>query len=118
MATEGPLVSWGGGSEFDDTADVVVVGSGAAGLSAALAAQHEGARVLLLEKQDSLGGTTLKSSSWAWYPNHRRLRERGIEDTREDALRYMARLSSPAAYDPESPTLGLAPWRHGLLEAF
>ncbi len=99
-------------------ADVVVVGSGAAGFSAALSAQRGGAEVLMLEKASWLGGTTLKSSCWAWYPNHAGVRVDGHVDEKVDAMRYMARLSQPEAYDPASPTLGLARWRHELLEAF
>lgn len=102
----------------DLEADVVVVGSGAAGLSAALSAQHEGADVIVLEKAGRLGGTTIKSSAWAWYPNHEGVRRGGHVDEKADALRYMARLSAPEAYDPQSPTLGLPQWRYGLLESF
>ncbi len=102
----------------DLEADVVVIGSGAAGLSAALSAQREGADVLLLEKAATLGGTTIKSSAWAWYPNHAGVRRGGHVDEKVDAMRYMARLSAPETYDPASPTLGLAVWRHRLLESF
>jgi succinate dehydrogenase/fumarate reductase flavoprotein subunit len=103
---------------IDLETDVVVVGSGAAGLSAALSAQGAGADVVLLEKAVSLGGTTIKSSAWAWYPNHRGVRRDGHVDEKADALRYMARLSAPEAYDPRSPTLGLPAWRYRLLESF
>lgn len=50
------------------TSDVVVVGSGAAGLAAALAAAREGSRVTLLEKADRVGGTTALSGGVAWLP--------------------------------------------------
>ena len=45
--------------------DVVIVGTGAAGLSAALAASSKGARVLVLEKADVVGGTTAISDQVA-----------------------------------------------------
>ncbi|GAA2593684.1 FAD-dependent oxidoreductase [Streptomyces axinellae] len=48
---------------------VIVVGSGAAGLAAALAAQEEGAEVTLLEAEATIGGTTALSSGVAWLPN-------------------------------------------------
>src|SRR3954462_10155736 len=103
---------------FDIETDVVVVGSGAAGFSAALTALSAGAQVVLLEKAAKLGGTTIKSSGWAWYPNHARLRAGGNRDEKADAMRYMARLSQPDSYDPGSPTLGLPEWRHRLLSTF
>jgi 3-oxosteroid 1-dehydrogenase len=98
--------------------DVVVVGSGAAGFSAALSALREGADVLMLEKAATLGGTTIKSSCWAWYPNHAGVRVDGHVDAKDDALRYMARLSRPETYDASSPTLGLPAWRYELLATF
>ena len=47
---------------------VVVVGSGAAGMSAALSAACSGANVTLLERADVLGGTTAYSGGWPWVP--------------------------------------------------
>ena len=50
---------------WTDTADVVVVGSGAAGWAAALAARSAGADVLVLEKLGQVGGTTAKAGGEA-----------------------------------------------------
>jgi 3-oxosteroid 1-dehydrogenase len=57
--------------ELPSEADVLVAGSGAAGLTAALAAASAGARVLLVERGDRLGGTTAVSGGRVWVPcNH------------------------------------------------
>jgi succinate dehydrogenase/fumarate reductase flavoprotein subunit len=72
---------------------VVVLGSGAAGLTAALAAANEGARVALLEKAELLGGTTALSGGTVWVPANRAAREAGIVDSKEKGLEYLASLS-------------------------
>lgn len=97
---------------FDVEADVVVVGGGAGGLASALFSRWHGNSVVLLEKADELGGTTKKAAFWYWVPNNRHMREVGIEDRKEDCLRYMARLSRPEAYDPDHPTLGMSQWEY------
>lgn len=54
--------------------DVVVIGSGAAGLCAALSAGTRGSRVLVLEKSRLIGGTTAMSGGGIWVPCHHWLR--------------------------------------------
>lgn len=105
-------------SEWAAEADVLVVGSGAAGTSAALAAAAQGASVIVLEKMPFRGGTTAKSGGVFWVPNNAWLRSQGITDARADALRYMARLAQPQHYAPEHPTLGLPPNDYLMLGAF
>lgn len=73
--------------------DVVVLGTGAAGLCAANAAANAGARVGLFEKADLVGGTTALASAVAWIPQNKYAAEAGVEDSREDALAYLASLS-------------------------
>ncbi|BCH21165.1 FAD-dependent oxidoreductase [Mesorhizobium sp. L-8-3] len=97
---------------FDVEADIVVVGGGAGGLASALFSRWHGNSVVLLEKADELGGTTRKAAFWYWVPNNKHMREVGIEDRKEDCLRYMARLSRPEAYDPDHPTLGMSQWEY------
>lgn len=62
----------------NETADLVVVGSGAAGLTGALVAAAEGLRVVVLEKTGLIGGTTAVSGGGAWIPLNHHLDERGI----------------------------------------
>ncbi|GAA1268875.1 FAD-dependent oxidoreductase [Pseudonocardia aurantiaca] len=81
-------------------ADVVVLGSGAAGLSAALAASANGADVVLLEKGPSVGGTAALSAGVVWVPGNHRAASAGIADSRADAVRYIASLSN-GRQDPE-----------------
>lgn len=103
---------------FDEVADILVVGTGAAAFSAAIAARKAGAEVIMLEKAPIVGGTTLRSGGGFWIPNNRFQRELGIADPKEDALRYMARYSYPHLYNPEAPRLGLPENEFALLETF
>jgi 3-oxosteroid 1-dehydrogenase len=73
--------------------DVVVLGTGAAGLTAAVAAAEHGANVGLYEKGDVVGGTTGLSGGIVWIPNNPRMQEEGVADSRGDALAYLSALS-------------------------
>jgi 3-oxosteroid 1-dehydrogenase len=75
------------------TFDVVVLGSGAAGLVAALAARTAGASVAVLEKSAAIGGTTAISGGTCWVPNHHHRDQVDPPDSRDDALAYLAALS-------------------------
>lgn len=103
---------------WDYEADVLCVGSGAAACSAAITAVTQNASVILLEKLPLAGGTTSKSGGVIWIPNHALLRAKGIDDKRDDCLKYMARMSYPAQYDPDSPQLGLEDLDYRLLATF
>jgi succinate dehydrogenase/fumarate reductase flavoprotein subunit len=73
--------------------DVVVLGTGAAGLIAAIAAHEHGATVGLYEKAGRVGGTTGLSGGVVWVPNNPHMADAGIADSRGDALAYLAALS-------------------------
>ena len=73
--------------------DVIVIGSGAAGLAAALSARHAGADVVILERSEKLGGTTAMSGGVPWIPCNHHMHEVGTSDSREAALTYMRRQS-------------------------
>src|SRR6185369_2757253 len=68
--------------------DVIVLGSGAAGLTAALSAAVAGATVAVYEKADLLGGTTALSGGTIWIPDNQPARRAGIADSRASALEY------------------------------
>ncbi|MGI9622336.1 MAG: FAD-dependent oxidoreductase [Acidimicrobiales bacterium] len=73
--------------------DVVVLGTGAAGLVAAIAAADEGASVGVYERSDVIGGTTAMSGGVIWMPNNHHQEASGVEDSRERALAYLDALS-------------------------
>ena len=73
------------GQEFD----VVVVGSGAAGMVAALTAAHQGLSTLVVEKAAHYGGSTARSGGGVWIPNNEVLRRDGVTDTAEAARAYL-----------------------------
>ncbi|HXY43701.1 MAG TPA: FAD-dependent oxidoreductase, partial [Acidimicrobiales bacterium] len=86
--------------EYDLGTDVVVVGSGAAGLSAAIAAADGGADVVMIEKTDMIGGTTGVSGGMPWIPMNRHMSDLEMADSREEALGYIRRLTLGREPDP------------------
>lgn len=99
-------------------ADVIIVGSGAAGYSAAITARSNGLEVLMIEKASLIGGTTGRSGGGFWIPNNRLQEEEGIVDSKDDAVRYMARLSFPQLYNPDDAHLGLPDREFELLSTY
>src|SRR6185312_7222511 len=69
--------------------DVLVVGSGCAGLSAAVTAGHHGLNVLVVEKEPRFGGTTARSGGWLWIPGTRLAEAWGIVEDKEQARTYL-----------------------------
>jgi succinate dehydrogenase/fumarate reductase flavoprotein subunit len=84
---------------WDLEVDVVVIGSGAAGLTAALAAHDGKAKVALLEKASTIGGATAVSGGVVWVPNNHHMSEVGIADSRDEALAYTKRLTDGRSSD-------------------
>lgn len=70
--------------------DVLIVGSGIGGLTAAIAARQAGLRPLLVEKQHLVGGTTALSGGVLWLPNNPLMRRERVHDSRDAALTYLA----------------------------
>ena len=85
---------------LDDHFDIIVVGSGVAGLTAATVGACEGQRVLLVEKTDYIGGTTAISGGMVWVPANHHMREMGREDSLENARTYLE-ATVPDGLDPE-----------------
>lgn len=69
--------------------DVIIVGSGAAGLTAATVCAKQGLNVTLLEKSSLFGGSTAISGGTVWIPNNPAAAELGLRDSREAAMRYL-----------------------------
>ena len=69
--------------------DVLIVGSGAGALAAAVTAAHTGDSVLVVEKSDRYGGTSAMSGGGIWIPVSDNAKNLGAEDSAEDAVLYM-----------------------------
>jgi len=75
--------------EWDRTVDLLVMGSGAAGISAAVRAHDLGLSVLLVEKSDLFGGNTAMSGGVCWVANNSGMAKEGLSDSDEDGFRYL-----------------------------
>lgn len=98
--------------------DVIVVGSGAAAFSAAITAKQEGNSVIMLEKSPIIGGTTRRSGGGFWTPMNRHQKAKGIQDNKDDAIRYMCRQSYPDLYNEDDKQYGLSDNEYQLIETF
>ena len=81
-------------SHWDHEYDVVVVGSGAGGMTAALCAQAKGLSTLLIEKDKVYGGTSAVSGGGIWIPCNHQVGEKGGSDDLEEARRYVHTLTA------------------------
>ena len=77
-------------NDWDREVDVLVVGTGNGGLTAAVCNWEMGSKdVLVIEKQDKVGGTSAMSGGGIWIPNSHYAQEAGAEDSLDDAKRYL-----------------------------
>lgn len=86
--------------KWDKETDVVVVGSGGAALTSAILAHDNGAKVIVVEKANQIGGTTAFSGGIPWIPMNRYMKEIGVEDTKEEAKQYLQHLTGGKEPDP------------------
>jgi 3-oxosteroid 1-dehydrogenase len=76
-------------ADWDFETDLLVVGSGAGGMTAALVARREGLEALVLEKTEFYGGSSALSGGGLWVPNNPLMREAGFHDSLEQARAYL-----------------------------
>lgn len=116
--------------DYDKATDVVIVGSGAGGLTAALRAKYHGLEPLVVEKTSTIGGSSAYSGGALWVPNNHVSKAAGMEDSLEEALTYLEAVVPPntrsstkerkLAYLNESPKMvkfledGGFKWRAGV----
>jgi 3-oxosteroid 1-dehydrogenase len=96
----------------------VIVGAGAAGLSATIAVNQAGAKALVVEKGANIGGSTMKAVGGYYIPNNHVMRSQGIADPKAHALHYLIRCAYPAQYRESQPRFGIGEPEYQLLEAF
>ncbi|NBT53361.1 MAG: FAD-dependent oxidoreductase [Betaproteobacteria bacterium] len=82
-----------------ESCDLLVVGSGAGGLSAAVTAAHLGLKVIVAEKEPQFGGTTAWSGGWLWIPGNPLAQAAGITEDPARPLAYL-RHELGAQFDP------------------
>jgi succinate dehydrogenase/fumarate reductase flavoprotein subunit len=76
-------------SNLVESTDLIVVGAGAGGMTAALAAAHQGLRVVVCEATDQVGGTTATSAGTIWVPGNRQGIEAGFDDSSDKGRQYL-----------------------------
>lgn len=86
------------------TCDVLVIGSGAGGLSAAVTAAHAGLDVIVAEKTPLIGGTTAWSGGWLWVPRNPLAVEAGIVEDIDAPLEYLTHEIGNRVTDPRIRT--------------
>src|SRR3954462_14313075 len=69
--------------------DVLVIGSGASGMSAAVTPAKHGLKVLVVEKEPKFGGTTARSGGWLWIPGTSLAKAWGIHGDPDLARTYL-----------------------------
>ncbi|ORB89452.1 FAD-binding protein [Mycobacterium persicum] len=115
-------MTYTGGDGFDHVVDVLVVGSGAGGMTAALAADAAGLQTLVVEKSRHFGGSTALSGGGIWVPGAPAQRRAGYTPAPADVIEYLRRVTDGLVsaarirqYVESAPKMlqfleGLSPW--------
>lgn len=100
----------------DAGADVVVLGSGAAGLAGALRAAMLGQHVHIVEKSEVWGGSAAMSAGALWIPANAKMAEVGIDDSVADAMMYLTAVTGGEI--PADRLLAFIKGAHRMIEVF
>ena len=85
--------------QWDLQTDLLVIGAGAAGMTAVLVGALEGLKTILCEKSDMVGGTTATSAGTVWIPGSRQSNRSGVPDSVDSAKTYLAAILGEDAND-------------------
>lgn len=108
--------------DFDHVVDVLIVGSGGGGMTAALTAAACGLDVLVIEKSPQFGGSTALSGGGIWVPGAPAQRRAGYSPSPDEVVRYLQRITEGLVSDARirqyvdsAPRMlefleGLSPW--------
>ena len=86
-------------SDFDHTVDVLVVGSGGGGMTAALAAHTSGLDTLIVEKSPQFGGSTALSGGGIWVPGAPSQRKKGYVPDPDAVFQYLKQITGGLVSD-------------------
>ena len=81
-------------NDWDFATDILVVGSGGGGMTAALVAKDHGLEPLVLEKAEVYGGSTAMSGGAIWVPCNHLMKQAGLDDSSEEALAYLKAITA------------------------
>ncbi|WP_292931033.1 FAD-dependent oxidoreductase [Novosphingobium sp. PASSN1] len=90
------------GEARDAASDLLIAGSGVAGLVAAITARCCGLNPVIVEKSDKWGGTSAMSGGSLWIPGHHLMAENGVDEDMAEAAAYLAAHASQGGA-PSSP---------------